>query len=314
MYFLIAILLNLSSCDSTRNNLQQKNITFSQSNQHFEIVPFYLNMSLYVEKARENRDQINQIYKTYVFDPIWDDFASKGECSFLVKNIKNPITDLEQINTEIIALSKSGVEEIIKNALLKVSKVLPGPNTTVYIQVLNPAYKKMFPSNAQNIINMGIQADTYGTGKIIISIEPTSKNWRKMLPRIVAHEYHHSVWVSRNFVTNQFRLLDCLILEGRAEVFADLLYPNIEAPWPEIGNEENRVWLNMKRNLMSKDEHLILKMFTGDKEIPFLGVYSMGYRIMQEFLKNNPDVSLIEWTDMKPEEILSKSRYEDKFN
>ena len=310
------MLLNLLSCDSTRNNLQKKNITFSQANQHFEIVPFYLNMSMYVEKARVNKSQINQIYKAYVFDPIWDNFASKGECSFLVKNIKNPITDLDRLKTEIMALSKSGVEEIIKEALLKVSKVLPGPNTSVYIQVLDPAYKKMLPSNAQKIINMGIQADTYGTGKFLISIDPTSENWRDMLPRIVAHEYHHSVWISRNFETIQFRLLDCLILEGRAEVFADLLYPNIEAPWPEIMNQEKeyRVWLNMKQNLESKDEQLILKMFIGDKEIPFLSVYSMGYKIMQEFSKNNPDVSLTEWTDMEPEEILLKSKYEDKFN
>jgi hypothetical protein len=40
----------------------------------------------------------------------------------------------------------------------------------------------------------------------------------------------------------------------------------------------------------------------------------MGYRIMQEFVKNNPEDSLMEWTDMEPDEILSKSKYEEKFN
>ena len=312
----ILILMNLSACNSTNGNIQNKTVTFSQANQQFSIVPFYLNMPRYVKKAKENRAQINRIYKTYVYDPIWDDFASKGECSFLAKNIKYPITDLDGLNTEIKVLSNSGVEGIVKEALLKVSKVLPGPNTTVYLQVIDPSYKKMISPNAQKILDMGMRADTYGTGRIFISIDPTSENWKNMLPRIVAHEYHHSVWISRNFETIHFSLLDCLILEGRAEGFADLLYPNIEAPWPDFldKEKEHRVWQHMRNVLHSKDEQLILKMFIGDKEIPFLSVYSMGYKIMQEFLKNNPAVSLMEWTDMKPNEILSKSKYEEKFN
>jgi uncharacterized protein YjaZ len=313
---IILSLIYLSACDSTKNNIQNKTITFSQATQKFSIVSFYLNMSTYIEKAKENRPQINRIYKRYVFDPIFNDFASKGECSFLAKNIKNPITDLDGLASEINLLSNSGVEEIIKNALLKVSKVLPGPNTTVYIQVMDPLYKKMIPPNATKIINMGMHADTYGTGRIFISIDPTSENWKKMLPRVVAHEYHHSVWISRNFETINFSLIDCLILEGRAEGFADLLCPNIEAPWPDLldREEEHRVWQIMRHSLHSKDEQIILKMFTGDKEIPFLSVYSMGYRIMQEFFSNNPNVSLLEWTDMNVEEILSKSKYEEKFN
>jgi hypothetical protein len=57
-----------------------------------------------------------------------------------------------------------------------------------------------------------------------------------------------------------------------------------------------------------------MKMIIGDSDIPFLSLYSMGYCIMQEFLKNNSKVSLLEWTDMKPVEILSKSKYDEKFN
>jgi uncharacterized protein YjaZ len=312
----ILMLMCLSACESTNKNIQNKTMVFSQANQQFTIVPFYLNMQAYVKKAKENRAQINRIYKTYVYDAIFEDFASKGECSFLVKNIKNPITDLDGLNTEIKVLSNSGVEKIVKEALLKVSKVLPGPNTTVYLQVINPSYKKIIPPNASKILDMGMHADTYGTGRIFIAIDPTSENWKNMLPRVVAHEYHHSIWISRNFETINFSLLDCLILEGRAEGFADLLYSNIEAPWPDLldREKEHSVWQHMKNVLHSKDEQLILKMFIGDKQIPFLSVYSIGYRIMQEYLKNNPEVSSMEWTDMKPDEILSKSKYEEKFN
>ena len=314
-WFMVVILMSLIACDSTSISIQDETITFSQADQQFSIVPFYLTMPTYVEKARENGTQINRLYRRYVYGPIWDDFASKGECSFLAKNIENPITDLDGLDTEIGMLSSSGAEEIVKEALLKVSKVLPGPNTTVYLQAIDPSYKKAIPSNGREILEMGIHADTYGTGRIFISIDPTAKNWRSMLPRVVAHEYHHSVWISRNFETVHFRLLDCLVLEGRAEGFADLCYPNIEVPWPELDTEkEQRVWQRMRPVLHSKDEQLIMRMFVGDEEIPFLSVYSMGHRIVQEFLKNNPDTSLMAWTDMEPDEILSRSKYEEKLS
>ena len=111
-------------------------------------------------------------------------------------------------------------------------------------------------------------------------------------------------------------MLDCLILEGRAEGFADLVYPDIVPPWPDLieGDKEHRAWKQMKHVLHSRDEQLIQKMFIGDKEMPFLSVYSIGFKIMQEFIKNNPEISVMEWTDMEPDEILSKSSYEDKFN
>jgi len=314
---IITLILFISySCDLKNYDPDIKTITFSQAKQQFSIMSFYLNMPVYIEKVKENKNQIDRIYKTYVYNPIWEDFASKGECSFLAKNIKYPIKDLDRLNTEIKELSNSGVEEIVKRALLKVSRVLPGPNTTVYLQVIDPSYKKIIPSSAQKIYDMGMRADTYGSGKIIICIDPTSKNWKKMLPRIVAHEYHHSVWVSRNFESIHFSLLDCLVLEGRAEGFADLLYPDSEAPWPGFTDLKNEysVWQQMSQVLHSKDEQTIMKMFVGNEEIPFLSVYSMGYKIMHEFLKNNPEVSLMEWTDMEPGEFLSKSKYTEKFN
>jgi uncharacterized protein YjaZ len=312
-YCLIVVLfMNLSACDSTSNNIQYKTINFSQSDQQFSIVSFYLSMPTYIEKAKENRGEINRIYKNLVYDPIWKDFASKGECSFLAKTLKNPITDLEELNNEIEVLSESGVEEIVKDALIKVSKVLSGPNTTVYLQVIDPIYKQHIPKNLQT----GIVAHTFGAGRIFIAIDPTTSEWRNQLQKIVAHEYHHSVWISLNFKTINFSLLEYLVLEGRADSFADLLYPDIESPWTNIFGleKEQSVWQSINNVLHLRDEQLNMKIAVGDKEIPFGSAYTMGYRIMQEFLKNNPEVTLLEWTDMEATEILSKSQYEEKFN
>ena len=305
--------MNLSACDSTNSNIQYKTITFSQSEQQFSIVPFYLHMPKYIEKVKENRKQIDRIYKKLVYNPIWKDFASKGECSFLAKFLKNPITDLEGLNIEIKVLSESGVEEIVKNTLVKVSKMLPGPNTIVYLQVIDPIYKNYLP----NSLHMGgVVAHTFGSGRIFITIDPTTSYWKNQLLKIVAHEYHHSVWISRNFKTINFSLLEYLILEGRADSFAESVYPDIESPWIDVFGfeKEKDVWYSMKNLLNSRDADLIKRMATGYEDIPFASVYTIGYRIMQEFIKNNPHKTLLEWTNMEAEEILSKSKYEEKFH
>jgi len=311
-FLTMILLLNLCRCDSHTLNLEDKTLIFSQSNQQFSIVSFYLTMSTYIEAAKVNKKNIDRIYKRYVYNPIWKDFASKGECSFLAKFLTNPITDLEGLNTEIKILSQSGVEEIVKEALKMISKMLPGPNTTVYLQVNDPTNKKYFPKNLQ----IGVVAHTFGTGRIYIAIDPTVPGWKKQLPKIIAHEYHHSFWISRNFKTINFSLLEYLLLEGRAESFADLLYPDIDSPWINIFGfeKEQQVWYKIKDVLHRRDGQLNLRIAVGDKDIPFASAYTMGYRIMQAFFKNNPQVTLLDWTNMGAEEILLKSKYEEKIN
>lgn len=310
--FVFSFLVSLTACDPVKQDIELERMNFSQSGQEFSIVSFYLYMPEYVKKAKENRGNIDRIYKRYVFDPIWKDFASKGECSFLANNIKSPVTDLDALNNEIDILSKSGVEEIVKEAVKKAARIFPGPNTTIYLQVLDPIYKRFLPKTLQT----GVVAHTFGSGRIFVAIDPTVQEWQNYLLKIVAHEYHHSVWLSRNFETINFSLIEYLILEGRADSFADLVYPETKSPWTDLLDQDKEydVWNQIENKLHTRDNRLNLRIVVGDKDIPFASGYTIGYRIMQEFLKNNPGVSLLEWTDMAAGDILLKSRYHDRFH
>ena len=44
----------------------------------------------------------------------------------------------------------------------------------------------------------------------------------------------------------------------------------------------------MSKFLDNKDAELNMRMVVGDNDIPFANAYTIDYRIMQEFLKNNP--------------------------
>ncbi len=240
-------------------------------------------------------------------------FSQAGcEYSFLAEAIKSPITDLEALSEEVGILSESGIEDIVKEALVKISGNLPGPDTEIYLLAIDPNYKQYTP---QNLI-IGVMAHTFGSGKILLLIDPTISGWQKVLPKVIAHEYHHSAWTSRNFKTKNFSVLEYLIFEGRGDSFAELIYPDIKAPWTDLfGTEkEKKVWSEMKGFLLSRDEQVMQRMVGGDKNIPLGAVYTIGFRIMQEFIKNNPDILMPEWTDLSAEDILAGSKYEEKFS
>lgn len=57
----------------------------------------------------------------------------------------------------------------------------------------------------------------------------------------------------------------------------------------------------MKNDLQRRDAQLNLRMVTGDGDMPFASAYTIGYRIVQEFLKNNPQTTVLEWTDLTAE-------------
>jgi uncharacterized protein YjaZ len=273
-------------------------------------------MAEYVEKIQEQRNDAKKLYRDYIYNPIVETFASKCEYPFLTKSIESPITDLEALDKEIRMLSNSDAEKIVNTALLKASKVLPGPDTTVVLLAMNPQYRLLFAERKLANMNTGVMAITVGSGVIIVSIDPTIPKWEYIFPYVIAHEYHHSVWTSRNFKTSNFSLLEYLVFEGRADSFAKTLYPDVEAPWVQvIGKErEEAIWSKIRKWLNEKNSDMNSRIMTGDNEIPFGSGYTIGFNIVQEFIKNNPEVDVHKWTDMDFETIFINSNYEARFN
>lgn len=143
------------------------------------------------------------------------------------------------------------------------------------------------------------------------------KNWKSILSYSVVHEYHHhSVWTAQKFDNSRFTLLDYLVFEGKADSFANIIYPKIEVPWiSSIDFEtEKFVWNLISDQLNSTDDELAKKViFEGVKDFPHWNGYTIGYHIVQDFLKNNPEISIEEWTKMDSSVILERSRYEERF-
>ena len=294
-YILISILL--ISCQRQDYNFERTELIVN--NQKFEILTAYEIFDNFTEKKTN--------YLKNVFNQIENEFEYNAEYLFLLENIKHNIKPNDDLKEEIELLKKIDFEQIVDSAFQIITKELPGPDTKILFIPINPEYREYYQK-----FGIGIYAITVGTGKIIVSIDPTFSNWSHILPYILAHEYHHSVWTSRNFVTADFTPLEYLCLEGRADSFANELFPNANLFYINMltGDQEKTIWNLIKPELNKRNSEMNDKMMIGTNEIPVCSGYTIGFSIIETFKKNNPTITDKELIDISAEQILFLSKYE----
>lgn len=102
--------------------------------------------------------------------------------------------------------------------------------------------------------------------------------------------------------------------EAKADSFASIVVPDFKVPWTrELSPEdEQTIWNWLKERRYTFKESDLAEMRNGSGVMPRWSDYRIGYHIMQEFLKQNPNVSIEEWTFMDTDKILEMSGFLDK--
>ena len=202
--------------------------------------------------------------------------------------------DLEALGEIIGNLTekKTLINDLIIEALIESSDILPGENKFIYVLPYNPQYD--------------VTGEAFNKYTTIIMIDPLFLE--DDLKYTVAHEYHHLVAMESE-VGNT--LLESVILEGKADTFAEMMYPTVDVSWSEplTGDYEKESWKIFYENLDSDDYEIWEDFYVGNESkgiLPWTN-YIIGYQIMESFLIENPDVSLEEWTRMPAKDIYTKS-------
>ena len=297
--FIIFILITSFSCQkSTQYDFERTKVKIN--NQQFEILTAFRIFEDYITNKSDYNDKI--------FLKIKNEFDHNEEFSSLINFIQDEIKPDEELEKEIEIIKNIDFVTIVDSVYQKVTKELPGPDTKILFIPANPAYRKIYRQ-----YGVGLHAFTLGTGRIIVSFDPSFGNWQQMLPYALAHEYHHSVWTSRNFQTADLTPLEYIILEGKADSFADEIYPITDHPFINKldKNIEKRVWNLIKPELDKRNSTINDKIYYGTKDIPYGSVYAIGFNIIKSFKANNPGIIDAELIDMSPEKILLLSKYDE---
>lgn len=285
--------------------------TVSYEGQEFTIIPAFEGMIDYVEQAKQADEQEwDTIFRETVADPLAIEFW--GQTLPTYRNVPiNTIKDIKSLEKNIVALQESNVVEVIADALVESASYLSGQDMTVYVLALDP--DRRFEIDNMN----GLHGISMGDGNILIQIDVNSE-WEKMLPYLIAHEYHHEVFLGRTAGSDfDGTLLSRIITEGKADTFASIVYPEVTAPWtiPLTEEEEADVWRQMSI-LQGVSTWMTISRFqfgSEARDIPQWSGYKIGYQIMQDLLANEPDLTISEWTNMRSKDVLERSRFEERF-
>lgn len=273
----------------------------------FKTVVMYDAFEEFINKSKEQRYNTAVYYKELILDPVYGNFVDGGEYAALAdRYIGRTIKDHDDLAFKLGLFEDKKVELIVKDALEKCDSYLAGIDTEVYIFPSVGDYEQMTDQVG------GVSGVTIGQGKILILVDPTVDNWESVLSYVVAHEYHHSIWTSIQQEDNSFTLLDHLVFEGRADSFANIVYPEVVVPWSSSLdlNDEKTVWKLIDDQLGKVNGEVLNKVMFGDgKDYPHWSGYTIGYHIVQKYLEKNPEVDVATWTNMNSRDILEKSGY-----
>ncbi len=279
------------------------------------IVPAYQGTLKYIAAARTDPGaDLHILWSQTVLDPFWQEWAADQFNEARTREeLSTPVgrEDLDELEREALALEAAGIEAIVEQAYGRIAAALPTalPDKAVCILALNPARRHVL--ERQN----GVTGSCVGDN-ILLEIHPGGENWQRWVPYVLAHEYNHTVAGYTHFYLKGrtcASLLDSMIFEGLADTFANSLFPGLDPTWTRAltSRQETEQWKIMQPYLDSPDpEHYLRFIFgRGTSGAPAFTGYTIGFRIVQAYLRAHPTACMPDLVMMDSCELLAESGY-----
>lgn len=310
-FIMISFSFLLISCTNETEKVEspsppsiQSPLVIKNNEQKFKIINYYKEYLDFLNAAKNQPNDIEELYKQTVVSALRDDGFGYDEISWIFSRPKDIATMKENIDSLID--KQDLINETIIEALKKSADQLPGGDKKVYVVPANPDFTAAM-SEMKYVAGFTLNKNT-----ILIVIDPSFE--KEDLEYTVAHEYHHAIYMAID-KAKWFTMLELFVFEGKADTFAKTLYPNAQIAWiePLAERDEVEMWNTFRQNLNSTDSSLMADFHSGNrrKDIPKWTKYKIGFQIMKSFIEENPDVSIEEWTHMPAEEIFLSSKYKD---
>ncbi len=300
LFLLFPIALSLTGCSETETKQEVKSNP-SHTEQIYKIISVHALYEEFINKTKiDVSEDVADLYRSTIIDPVYKDCFEDGEFIYVAESLLTiPPTNLEEVQEVIDQMDFEHISTLIEEALINSSNYLPSENeTTVCI----------FPVAREDADALMF---TPGPGKITVLY--SQYYYRDdMIQAGIAHEYHHSLWTERTAdVENHtpFTVLDNLIFEGKAVMFEKLLYP--DSPFTSINPSYNKsFWNEIESDLNSIDSNRSQEILMGGKGgVPSFYGYSEGYKMVDHYLKLNPNLIPKEWYTIDAKTIYEEGNY-----
>ncbi len=200
---------------------------------------------------------------------------------------------------ENLMKQQDDITKIIKKNYIASHKILPKKKSTIIVAPVNP--ESSFDLQSMK----GVSGAAYKDAFILYLDTNYDKD---VLAYSTAHEYHHLVLMD----TPDFSLnttLDSVIVEGKADAFADRIVKGVSIPWNVEMDEATKKHVV---HLVNNYEVSQLDFVVGNeqKEIPRWSNYMLGRDILNHYFESHPDQSIADWTYTDQADILKGYKYQ----
>ncbi|MDE4085196.1 DUF2268 domain-containing putative Zn-dependent protease [Planococcus maritimus] len=272
--------------------------TVTHNEQTFTVENYEEEMRTFLMEARESPLEREALYREIVHNKLRNQGVNYDQLEYLMfaapTNLGNFEKSLDKLNER-----KKEIDQAVEEALTDSAGLLLGEDKTVHILPALP--EETLAMEAVNFVT-GI---VFSKEALFIFIDPRAPI--DVIKHTVAHEYHHTIYMELAEDSSE-DLLEYSIIEGKADSFAKLLYPDVEIPWTEPMTEDEKATVLplFMDHRNSTDGEIITTFRNGDyaQGIPTWSTYKLGYEWVQDYLANHPDLSVLEWTKLNQEEFL----------
>ncbi len=186
----------------------------------------------------------------------------------------------------------------IRNILPRIQKLVPADSATINLVISS---KYILPVWGVGGRTTSVSTDQHRVETIELYYDPKHPNFRvEFILRSLVHEFHHVCRI--RMLQFQLTLLECMINEGLADHFMVEVLNCEQTPWSSALTEEQikQNMIRVKPLLRIKHESWTTEfnkkyfnpwMFgrTGDDPIPGWTGYSIGWRIVENYLRAHPE-------------------------
>jgi uncharacterized protein YjaZ len=186
----------------------------------------------------------------------------------------------------------------LKEIMQKIKNILQEKEITIYL----------FPTSSQFIIKkMGGTAGWLAWKDIMhVCIYPT-KNWRLNFKGTILHELAHCM---QKYYSYKMKLSDHLIADGLAEHFQEKLLDGKRNLWTKaVSKNQAKIIFRKIKPLLSKRNLSVHKeLFFGSKKYPCWTGYTIGYYLIDDYLKKHKSIDWKTLFNQKPARFLRELR------
>lgn len=308
----VSLALLLAACSEDEKTSESKTskpdvsietIKINEENE-LTIVPLYTQYQQYLNASLESTDaeESKQNFKKYVLDYIGEVGEEEKIDTSRLKtdfNLK-PTPHKQQLLKQLDKLIEQHeeIKEIIASTYADSNQILPKKKSTVFIAPYNPEF--FYDSEPLK----GVGAAAYKDVFILFLDTDFDKD---VLAYSTAHEYHHLILRDQNEY-NLSSILESVIIEGKADAFADRIVKGVTPPWYVDVDEATMKHIASRVN---DYETSFTDFVVGNyqKEMPRWSNYILGRDVLHDYLTAHPEPSIPEWTFKEDHEILEKYKY-----